>query len=616
MYRCPSRTCSDFGNGIEAHKYAGNPTVSEWTGSDVSLDQARMWLEGCVHGHQQCRAYYDILNLPQADGSWFRPKRLIEITGNGMRLHETLNRPYQYVTLSHRWPSVADRILRLTTTNLPDFLFRIPGDARDGFSQVFADAVRVCRHLSVRYLWIDSLCIIQDSPADWQQESGRMGDVYKHALFNVAAQSIEDGNTSVQEGMFRTRRLSTLEPWRGIASFDLSVEAWESGMTQIRERITKKSPVAGEYFLLPEDWAKCFAGTSLMSRGWVAQERILSPRIIHFTRHELVFECYENIASEAWSRRHPAFSVQDTPRTATVLQSLELHGARSPALIPTSYLKDLFEDPCAAWYTIAYAYAGTRLTCPRDKLIAISGLAKGFQQYIGASPADYLAGIWAQTLPYGLLWGAPLQGRPPRERIRPQNQYQDPPQDQYQAPTWSWASVNWRLTMNKACHCQPHDILVSIEDFGVQPLTDPFGQVEKGAYIRIKGTTYDIKLVWKQAAANFKPAPKFWAEVWTGTGKFLQSWGSAVFPDERYIEGETKNRDDLRVMPVLRSNNGSKWKWMEMLMLEPTRQNGVYRRFGIMNVGGHIGREWFELNTSNFVGRHLAQKREEVVTII
>jgi len=64
--------------------------------------------------------------------------------------------------------------------------------------------------------------------------------------------------------------------------------------------------------------------------------------------HELAFERYENIASEAWSRRHPAFSVQDTPRIATVLQSLELHGARSPVLIPTSYLKDLFEDPCAA----------------------------------------------------------------------------------------------------------------------------------------------------------------------------------------------------------------------------------------------------------------------------
>ena len=170
--------------------------------------------------------------------------------------------------------------------------------------------------------------------------------------------------------------------------------------------------------------------------------------------------------------------------------------------------------------------------------------------------------------------------------------------------------------MNKACHGQPHDLLVSIENFGVQPLTDPFGQVENGAYIRIKGTTYNIKPVWKQAAANFKPAPKFWAEVWTGTGKFRQSWGSTVFPDERYIEGETENRSDLKVMPVLRSNNGSKWKWMEMLMLEPTRQNGVYRRFGIMNVGGHIGREWFELNTSNLVGRHLVQKREEVVTII
>lgn len=535
-----------------------------------------------------------------------------------MRIHETLNQPYQYVTLSHRWPSVVDHILRLTTTNLPDFLFQIPGDIEYGFSQVFADAVRVCIHLGVKYLWIDSLCIIQDSPMDWQQESGRMGDVYKHALYNIAAQSIEDGDASIQEGMFRTRRLSTIEPWRGVASFDLGIEAWESGMTQIRARITKSSPAAGEYFLLPEDWTNSFTGTVLMSRGWVAQERMLSPRIVHFTRHELVFECYENVASETWSRRHPAFSIhaQDTPRMGTVLQSLELHRARSPVIIPTPFLTNLFEDPCAAWYRITYAYAGTHLTYPKDKLIAISGLARGFQQYIGASPGDYLAGIWVQTLPYGLLWGAPLQGRPPRERIRPQNQYQNPTQDQYQAPTWSWASVNWQLTMNEVCHRQPHDVLVSIEDFGVQPLADPFGQVKMGAYIRIKGTTYGIRLVWKQAVTNFEPAPKFWPEVWTGTGKFLQSWGKTVFPDERYIEGETKDRGDLRVMPVLRSNKGSKWKWMEMLMIEPTRQNGVYRRFGIMNVGGNIGREWFELNTSNLLGKHLAQKREEVATII
>ena len=56
-------------------------------------------------------------------------------------------------------------------------------------SQNLQDAVVVTRLLGLRYLWIDSLCIIQDSKSDWEEEGSKMDQVYKNAYVTLAATS-------------------------------------------------------------------------------------------------------------------------------------------------------------------------------------------------------------------------------------------------------------------------------------------------------------------------------------------------------------------------------------------------------------------------------------------
>ena len=519
------------------------------------------------------------------------------------------------MTLSHRWPHEKSRILRLTALNLTHFEHLIPQESSEGFSKVFADAFTICRHLSIRYIWIDSLCIIQegDGGVDWNREASRMGDVYKHAVCCISAESIVDPDQSVQQGIFRTRNPALVAPKSGLAPFDTVADAWESGGAQIVSRFTKKSPSPGHFHILPEDdWSLHVLETPLNRRGWVIQERQLSPRILHFAANQIYFECYEMIASETYARGDPIYSSAKPPRSKAFLHHLALR--RAGILNSITFLpgyKHLSSSPLIAWYVFVQKYNGAGLSKPSDKLIAIAGLAKEIGPYLGATASDYLAGIWVQSLPYGLMWRTQMLNRPETTHVR-STQY-------YQAPTWSWASLNWSVGWQLSCHSQPHDVLISLVEHHIAPVSDPFGEVHEGAYIKLKGMTYGIRLVWTEAKTNYKPAPKFYAEVWAGTGKFIRKWGGDVaFPDERYIEGDptTQNRDDLRVMPILRSKVESQWKWMEMLMLAPTELEGVYTRFGVMNVGGKIGREWFEWHTSNVVGRGMARPREEVVTII
>lgn len=124
------------------------------------------------------------------------PARLIEIGNTTDQPHLTISNRLllgeRYVTLSHCWGS--GQYLKLTTaTN--DRL-------RAGFDitllpPTFRDAVRIARRLGVRYLWIVPLCILLDSPSDWDKETLAMADIYRGAYCNIAATGATDGNVGL-----------------------------------------------------------------------------------------------------------------------------------------------------------------------------------------------------------------------------------------------------------------------------------------------------------------------------------------------------------------------------------------------------------------------------------
>jgi hypothetical protein len=53
---------------------------------------------------------------------------------------------------------------------------------------VLVDAVELCRRLSIRYLWVDAVCIIQGSKEDWQREAALMGQVYANAFVTICSE--------------------------------------------------------------------------------------------------------------------------------------------------------------------------------------------------------------------------------------------------------------------------------------------------------------------------------------------------------------------------------------------------------------------------------------------
>ncbi|KAF2682223.1 hypothetical protein K458DRAFT_370889 [Lentithecium fluviatile CBS 122367] len=164
-------------------------------------------------------------------------------------------------------------------------------------------------------------------------------------------------------------------------------------------------------------WSDQVTRAPLNQRGWVLQERLLSPRVLHFGRQQLFWECKEQAAAECYPYGLPqlmSYFAQDFKHYLL-------------PLVPTQQ-RPIWED-------IVYVYSRTKLTNNTDKLIALSGLAKR----MGAiSQDDFVAGIWRQKLPAQLLWTVSSSQNVDG---RPSCRYKA-----YFAPTWSWASVNGKIS--------------------------------------------------------------------------------------------------------------------------------------------------------------------------
>jgi hypothetical protein len=346
------------------------PTLEVSTGSDRSLAFCREWINTCVDSHQEC--FTDVVTKP--------PTRLIELFNGGPRLcipGEMRISP-SYVTLSHRWETL--EILKLKKSNISSLSEQIPVKE---LCKTFLDAIVVTRSLGFSYLWIDSLCIVQDDEDDWHQESALMSEVYGNAVVNLAATHARDGSA----GLFAERNVSRVR----------------------RQYVRTKTH--GIFELIDNRmYERCLTG-ALSSRGWVFQERYLARRIIHFTAEQIFCECQHHTVCESWPT-----GILDIMRKAV----------RNP-----------FPKRNEQWSSITDVYTRTELTFPKDKLIALCGIARYFQDKI---QDEYIAGLWRTNLEKYLCW-----------RVETYNLKLalETPLVPYLAPSWSWASINqpptWKL---------------------------------------------------------------------------------------------------------------------------------------------------------------------------
>ena len=430
------------------------PDVVDTTDSMPSYIRASTWLRDCVKDHINCRK----LN----SGTRRLPRRLIHVgpTPNNLRprLQETRALPadLSYTTLSHCWGSTP--ICRLVTNNYHGFLQYIPVDR---LPKVFTDAITVTGRAGFDYLWIDSLCIIQDSPEDWAAESRIMGSIYENAVCNLAATGFENRS----HGLFVQRPLALFKP----------IEAYVKGNIRVKGGIVLQE---GKHFLVDRDmWLAEVVNAPLNRRAWVVQERILSPRTLHFGSNQLFWECCELSACELFPHGFP--SVLPCTNLKSCIRSRD-RPAHSPVTLSSLYAD---QTGWAAWFIIVSDYSRGRLTVPSDKLVAVSGLARLMQPRM---KCRYLAGLWEEKLLHQLPWLSPGSERREAEGLTPTVAYR--------SPSWSWASVDRPVEATDESRAAfmfskawlDTFSLILKADMTLLDDNDEFGRVTDG-FIRIRG---------------------------------------------------------------------------------------------------------------------------------
>ncbi|KAJ0419594.1 heterokaryon incompatibility protein-domain-containing protein [Aspergillus carlsbadensis] len=385
-------TCWDPG-------FVGRSRTSPRTNSEAALATINGWLADCISTNRPPKYHCELQVSPTL------PTRVVDVrTGDGdVRLVEPNGATSQYACLSHCWGN--KQIITTTKATLEEHKKCIPWER---LSQTFQDAVWLVRKLGMQYIWIDSLCIIQDDIRDWQVESSKMASVYRNGHFTIAAtQSRDDveicGKTP--EG--------------------------EEYHLYCRKVIDHHLEYIGDTLPSPDgpEGHPSHVYYPVLTRAWVYQERMLSTRVIHFGRYEVFFECNTDIQCECgW--------IQTEGYTATTRMMVKAEFASTLSALNfgyytegESYHADAQYYCASLWRTVALAYKGLRLTQSSDRLPAIGGLAR---EMAGKRKARYLAGLWEDSLLDDLIWQVPASA----PQLTPYSR---------NAPSWSWASVESRI---------------------------------------------------------------------------------------------------------------------------------------------------------------------------
>ncbi|KAF2651002.1 HET-domain-containing protein, partial [Lophiostoma macrostomum CBS 122681] len=325
------------------------------------------------------------------------PTRLVEVRKEdlstkarlvkGSGFHHTI----RYVTLSYRWSQSPS--LQLRTDTMSMLTDNIPlSELRELFRNVF----EVVLQLGCAYVWIDALCIVQDSQEDWEHEARLMARVYEFAYCNIAAAATTDSAPT----LFGVR---TSYPPKPLA-VRLDLQLGDDSFT-------------GSYHLEdPNFWSTRVILSALSKRGWVVQERFFSPRILHFSYDQVIWECQELKASET-------FPDGAIPEYQTYGPEFAFRHSNEVSRLD---VEDSYDTIIEAWEATRSAYSSTALTYPTDKLFAISGIVKWFEVIL---KDENVAGLWRKTLVTDLLWF--------RDGVITTNL-----RTHGRAPSWSWACLD------------------------------------------------------------------------------------------------------------------------------------------------------------------------------
>lgn len=375
---------------------SGSSTAPEFTGARI-----KSWLRECDESHPQCKKY----SFPS-----FAPKRLLDLQSPEPHVYKivetdmTIKEPY--CTLSHSWGKA--RFITTTQVNLQQHME--VGVPRKDLPKNFAEAIDVVRELGVRYIWIDSLCIVQGEGGDFLTQGGLMHAVYRNSYCNIVAAD----SKAARDGLFRPR------PHEDMASASYVV----------RQPHFLLGNTGDNWKIVPDDfWYSNLLQSHIYGRGWVFQERLLSPRLLHFARDQIYWDCAAISACESLPSGLPA--------PLDITASKERHWRGRLALNKTAHgMSGSFdnESPYTFWLAAVESYTSCDLTSKTDKGVAIWSVAKILRDDVFDPSEDYAVGMWSKNFVEQLAWRSANAGENDR-LVELQVKY----------PSWSWFSVHGKI---------------------------------------------------------------------------------------------------------------------------------------------------------------------------
>jgi hypothetical protein len=415
-------------------------------------------------------------------------------------------------------------------------------------SQTFRDAISVAKSLEIQYIWIDFLCIIQDSGQDWEEQALLMDEVYRHAFVCIAAAA----SAKSSSGCFRTREASS----RVTCEVTTSWNHRPNSVYQIHNsRI----------------WPDAFEDQPLISRAWVVQELRLSPRILYFNSNQIFWQCYDKLACEELPTRiepdrRTAHQQDDSFKFSTYdYHHQPLVGDRAPRMIrKNEYMR--------TWLTILEQYTKCRLTFPKDKLVAIPGIARLFCEPLTDA---YCAGLWIRRMPIKLLWTRGIRDLFPKPALPKSTQ------ECYLAPSWSRASMDEPVIPSDLHSTNQDSVVILVEAKSCHATSktgDAFSEVSNGV-IRLSGFLSKMQL-----------RPVSHSESVTHWSTFLNGmWLSTADSRGRthvVLDYKPLSLQEMFCLPILLQFNPVDEYWiLECLILVAIEgRKDTFERFGRLNI--------------------------------
>ena len=515
-------------------------------GRDLAvIGQAKEWLETCRKSHVgQC----DNLKFSSEN-----PKLLIRILSDrSIQLCE--RQKVEYVALSYCWGNPEKgspdweetKRGETTSANLkerhqPFPMTELPATVRDALYIIYA--------IGIRYAWIDTLCINQDTKEGMEM----MHKIYSNALFTLCSCA----TTKATANLLNQREAWTqrTEPCRlggqWLTTYDMS-------LNELRLR----SPLAG--------------------RAWTLQEERLSPRMLYISSSRMYWSCAGGSEMEMKPTYEQKALKLHRPMYAASDRNLDMPEGQEFLMA----CKDGTDKPGGLhkfWADIVKSYALRSMSDLRDRLTALSGLAA---KYLSADTTDeYLVGLWANNLAEGLAWK--VQGAIDHRKIN---------RTASEWPSWSWAKLPVQSAIETIVESAKSPFFGRIIDEdarNLRTLIDPEKAVKQGALVKNIGVKGRVRSLWKTSSH-----PTDWSNVSRnvdGEEKFtfasspeqdmhaihLESGRILVYENrKREIVGQLDFQQDIERVQL-----GQIHLWAlevggtTMLLLEPCGEN-MYRRVG------------------------------------